>query len=145
MARYRATIVSARPAAETFGYLAEFSNCADWDPGVLSARQVGTGPVREGTRFRVVVPFLGRRLGLVYAVTSLEPDQAVTLRAASPVLRAVDRIGVATRPGGALVSYDAEVTLRGPLRLLDPLLRRGFDAIGERAARGLARALAAGR
>ena len=46
---------------------------------------------------------------------------------------------------GATVSYDAEVRLRGPLRLLDPVLGRGFRAVGDRAVAGLARALAAPR
>jgi hypothetical protein len=32
MAHYRATIDSRRGAAETFGYLARFSNAAEWDP-----------------------------------------------------------------------------------------------------------------
>ena len=42
---------------------------------------------------------------------------------------------------GSTVSYDAEVRLRGPLKLLDPLLRPGFRVVAERAAAGLARAL----
>jgi hypothetical protein len=32
MTRYHATVESLSPAAETFGYLAAFSNAADWDP-----------------------------------------------------------------------------------------------------------------
>ena len=58
MARYQATISSPRPPADTFGYLATFSNAAEWDPGVLSAEQLDSGPVGPGTRFRLVVPFL---------------------------------------------------------------------------------------
>ena len=36
MPRYAASVLSLRPAAETFGYLATFSNAVHWDPGVLS-------------------------------------------------------------------------------------------------------------
>ncbi len=57
------------------------------------------------------------------------------------MLRAIDRIEVTD---AALVRYDAEVVLRGPLRVLDVLLRPGFRAMASRAARGLAEALAAG-
>jgi hypothetical protein len=42
----------------------------------------------------------------------------------------------------AVVSYDAEVVLRGPLRMIDALLRPGFRAVAERAAHGLAEVLA---
>ena len=64
MARYLATVESRSPAAETFGYLAAFSNAAEWDPGVLAGRRLDPGPVRAGSRFRLVVPFLGARMSL---------------------------------------------------------------------------------
>jgi len=138
MAKYHAAMESRRPAHDTFDYLATFSNAAEWDPGVLAATQLDPGPVRAGTRFRLVVPFLGRRLPLTYAVTDYQPGRSVTLTATSGLLRATDRIEVT---GEAMVSYDAEVVLRGPLRALDPLLRPGFRAVADRAARGLARVL----
>ena len=141
MARYQATVASRRPAADTFGYLATFSNAAEWDPGVISAEQLDLGPVRPGTRFRLIVPFLRRRLALTYEVVTLVPGREVVLVATSRLLRATDRITVAPDGGGAAVSYEATVRLRGPLRLLDGLLRPGFRAIGDRAAAGLAQAL----
>jgi len=143
MATYHATVTSRRPAGETFDYLATFSNAADWDPGVLTAEQLDPGPVGVGTRFRLVVPFLGRRLPLVYAVTTMMPGRSVTLVASSGVLRATDRIVVTARGPHAVVNYDAEVVLHGPLRALDAVLRPGFRAVARRAARGLADALAA--
>ena len=141
MARYQATVASRRPAADTFRYLATFSNAAEWDPGVLSARQLDPGPVRPGTRFRLTVPFLRRRLELTYAVVTLAPGREVVLAATGRLLRATDRIAVAPDGDGATVSYQADVRLRGPLRLLDGLLRPGFRAVGDRAAAGLARVL----
>lgn len=141
MARYHATVQSRRPAQDTFDYLATFSNAAEWDPGVLAASQLGPGPVAAGTRFRLVVPFLGRRLPLIYTVTRYGPGRRIVLSARTGLLRATDRIEVSDE---AVVSYDAEVMLRGPLRLLDALLRPGFRAVARRAAGGLAGALAAG-
>jgi dehydrogenase/reductase SDR family member 12 len=132
-------VQSRRPAQDTFDYLAIFSNAAEWDPGVLAARQLDPGPVAVGTRFGLEVSFLGRRLPLTYAVTGYGPGRRVTLNATSRLLRATDRIEVAD---DALVSYDAEVVLRGPLRLLDALLRPGFRAVAERAAHRLAEVLA---
>ncbi len=144
MARYHATVASRRSAQDTFDYLATFSNAAHWDPGVLAGEQLDAGPVHQGTRFRLVVPFLGRRLALTYEVTRIQPHREVVLEAASSLLRATDRITVAADGDGdgANVSYDAEVTLRGPLSLLDPVLRRGFEGVGDRATAGLAQALA---
>ena len=141
MARYQATVESRSPATETFGYLATFSNAAEWDPGVLAGQQLDRGPVRAGSRFRLVVPFLGARMSLTYQVVRFVPDREVVLHAANAVLRSTDRIVVTGAADGSTVSYDAEVRLRGPLQVLDLLLRPGFRVVAERAAAGLADAL----
>ena len=142
MARYEATVASRRGAADTFDYMATFSNAARWDPGTLAAEQLDPGPVRAGTRFRLTVAFGGRGMPLTYRITRYQPPREVVLEAANGLLRGTDRIVVGDGDGGVSVRYEAEVVLRGPLRLLDPLLRRGFGAVGERAAAGLALALA---
>jgi len=59
MARYHATVESRRSATETFGYLATFSNAAQRGPGVHAGEQLDPGPAGAGSRFRLVVPFLG--------------------------------------------------------------------------------------
>ncbi|MGD0374822.1 MAG: SRPBCC family protein [Streptosporangiaceae bacterium] len=143
MAHYHATVPSRRSAQDTFDYLSTFSNAAQWDPGVLAGEQLDAGPVRAGTRFRLTVPFLGRRLALTYQITKHVPHREVVLDAASPLLKATDRIAVTPAGQGATVSYDADVRLRGPLGLLDPVMRRGFEGVGGRAAAGLASALSA--
>lgn len=141
MARYQAAVQSRWPAAETFAYLATFSNAVDWDPGVLASEQLDPGPVAMGTRFRLVVSFAGRRLPLTYQVTGYQPDREVLLAATSGLLCATDKIVVTGGADGSAVSYAAVVRLRGPLRVLDPLLRPRFRAIADRAAAGLAHAL----
>jgi Polyketide cyclase / dehydrase and lipid transport len=141
MARYQAALQSRWPAAETFAYLATFSNAVDWDPGVLASEQLDPGPVAVGTRFRLVVSFAGRHMPLTYRVTGYRPGREVMLAATSGPLCATDKIVVTGGAGGSAVSYQAEVRLRGPLRLLDPLLRPRFRAVADRAAAGLAHAL----
>jgi hypothetical protein len=145
MAVFEATIPSDWTADDTFGYLAVFSNAEQWDPGVLEGEELDPGPVRVGSRFRLVVPLVGRKLELIYRVTEFSAgDRHVVLDAASKFMRASDRIAVrpASARAGATVSYRAEVTLAGPLGLLDPVLSHGFRAVGERAAAGLTSALA---
>jgi Polyketide cyclase / dehydrase and lipid transport len=141
MARYQATVTSRRPAVETFAYLATFSNAAHWDPGVLAGEQLDPGPVGTGTRFQLTVSFLGRRMPLTYRVTGYRHGHEVVLTATSGLLHATDKIAVTGGADDSAVSYEAEVRLRGPLRILDPLLRAGFRAAADRAAAGLAKAL----
>lgn len=143
MARYHATVLSQRSVTETFSYLATFSNAAQWDPGVLSAEQLDPGPVAAGTRFRLVLPFLGRPMSLTYHISYFRPDAEVVLEGSNGLIRSTDRISVAPDADGARVGYHADVRLRGPLSVLDPLLGRGFRVAADRATAGLARALSA--
>ena len=53
----------------------------------------------------------------------------------------LDRIDVTPDGDGSLVRYDAELTLNGPLRVFDLFLKPAFGKIGDRANRGLIRAL----
>src|SRR5450759_2208742 len=120
-----------------------------WRP--LAMRQNGTRACLPGSSrirprsgpaaFRLVVPFHGRRMSLTYEVIGFVPDREVLLAAANGVLRSTDRIVVTGAADGSTVSYDAQVRLRAPLQVLDPLLRPGFRAVAERAAAGLAQAL----
>ena len=45
MASYRGTIVSTRSPEETFDYMADFANAADWDPGTAWAEHIDDGAV----------------------------------------------------------------------------------------------------
>ena len=80
---------------------------------------------------------------LIYKVTAYVPGREVVLDAPSRLLRAIDHIVVAPDGDGATVSYAADVRLQGLLRILEPILRKGFTAVGDRATAGLAKALSA--
>ena len=141
MARYHAIVGSPRSAAETFGYLARFSNARHWDPSVVRARQLDPGLVDVGTRFRLTVSFLGLRLPLVYIVTRYAPPVELALRASNWLLTATDTIELTTDQSGTVVSYLAVVTLHGPAQVFDPALTAVFSRVAPRAVAGLADAL----
>lgn len=140
MARYRATVPSARPADATFDYLADFSSTAEWDPGIDHAERLDDGPVDVGSRFRVVARFLGRDVELTYTVTEHDPaGRRIVLRGENATTVSVDEIVVGD---DASVTYDADLTLKGPGKLFDPVLGLVFGRVGDRAAAGLRETLA---
>ena len=141
MARYTASIETPRPPAETFAYLSDFSTTQEWDPGVIEAERLGDAPVGEGTEFRLVADFFGRKAALTYRIVEFEPDKAVTLRGENTTVVSLDRITFEPSDGGTRVSYDADLALKGPLRIADPLLGLAFDRVGDRALEGLREAL----
>ena len=145
MARYRGIVVSDRTAEETFDYMAEFSNGAEWDPGVAEAERLDEGAVGLGSRFRLGVRVGGRTTPLDYEIVSYERPHRVVLVAANSFVRSEDTITVVRRPaGGSVLTYEAELTFTGALSRVSGLLALPFRRIGDRGLGGLRRVLSAG-
>ena len=142
MARYRASIETRWTPDETFAYLSDFSTSAEWDPGVVSAERAGTEAVGEGTVFHLVAEFLGRKAPLSYRVTEYEPPRAVTFLGENATVVSDDRITFEPIPTGTRVTYDADLRLKGPLKIADPLLALAFRRVGDCALEGLRGVLA---
>jgi len=137
MARYRASIETQWTPDEAFAYLSDFSTSVEWDPSVVEAGRGGTGPVGQGSEFRLVAEFLGRKTPLTYRVVEHEPPTAVTFVAENATVISRDRITFETIATGTRVTYDAHLRLKGRLRLADPLLALAFNRIGNPALAGL--------
>jgi hypothetical protein len=142
VARYRASIDTPWTPAEAFVYLSDFSTSAEWDPGVVEAQRVGAGPVSKGTEFHLVAEFLGRKAPLTYRVIEYEPHRVVAFVAENATVVSYDRIIFEAIPAGTRVTYDAELRLKGRLRLPDPLLGLAFNRVGSRALARLREVLA---
>ena len=133
MARYRMDVRTDRSPTDVFAYLADLRNFAEWDPGVSSAEQVaGDGP---GLGAAYEVEASGSVLR--YEVDRYEPPSVVRAAGSNRWVTSVDTISVEPDGDGSIVTYDADLTLNGVLRLGDPLLALAFKRIGDRAAAGL--------
>lgn len=142
MAKYVTTIRSPKPQQEAFDFMADLRNFEDWDPGVQSATQVAGDGGGPDAVFDVVVDAPGKGLTLRYETTEYDSPSTVVVKASSKLFTSLDRIEVRPDGDGSLVTYDAELTLNGPLGLFDLVLRPVFQRIGGRANEGLQRALA---
>lgn len=141
MIRLDRTVDLEAPLEDVFAFVGEFANVSRWDPGVESSHKTSAGPTGVGTAYRVVARFLGVSTPMVYRVVAWSPPAMVELHGETSTVRAVDRISVsAAGAGRTRVRYEAEFGFRGPLRLLEPLLRPVFERIGDVAMGGLARA-----
>jgi carbon monoxide dehydrogenase subunit G len=145
MAHYKASLNTPRPPEEMFSYLSDFSTTERWDPGVIEAKRLGEEPVREGTEFRLLASFLGRKTPLVYRIIEYDPPSAVTFRGESSTVVSLDRITFEPANGGTRITYDGDLALKGRLKLADPLLQVAFKRVGGRALAGLRSTLEEGR
>ncbi len=138
--RLQKTVVVDKPLDTVFGYLSDFTTTTEWDPGtVLTVNQHGDGGV--GTTYLNTSTFLGRQTQLTYVVRAFVPAQRVQFRGENKTIIAVDTMSFRSVDGGTEVTYQAEFTVKGPSRLLAPLLRPAFERLGTRAQAGLRDAL----
>jgi carbon monoxide dehydrogenase subunit G len=133
-----------RPLEEVFTFVGDFANAERWDPGVASSRALTDGPVRVGSRYELTVMFNGRRLPMTYEVTAYDPPHRVELRGTGSTVSALDDIRFEPTERGTRIRYTADLRLRGPFRLGEPLLRSRFEEIGRRAMEGMRTSLEVG-
>ena len=143
MAHAHKTVTSPKPPAEVFAYLADFSTTAEWDPGLSAARRLDDGPLGVGNRVELDAAFFGRTIKLIYETTLYEEPRRFIVRGESSTIVSVDEITVEADGTGSLVTYDAELTLKGPLKIFDPALGLGFGKVADKAIAGLKKALSA--
>jgi carbon monoxide dehydrogenase subunit G len=127
-----------RSLEEVFAYVSDFSTTAEWDPGVRSAHQLNTGPIGEGTRFTVEVVFLGRVLPMEYQIIAYDPPHRVELQGTNSNSTARDIITFETVRDRTRITWTLDIELRGPSRILQPLMGLPLRRLGRKALDGLA-------
>lgn len=78
-----------------------------------------------------------------YVVTDFEPGRRVVLAGEGSGVTAVDDIRFEATPAGTRIHYNADIRLRGLMRLFEPFAGGSFEKIGRNAREGMTRALEA--
>ena len=132
------------PSPETaFDHVADFTTTVGWDPSIVAARRLDDGPLDVGSRFEVKLKAGLLTVPLIYEITVYERPERVVLRTVGPLHLGEDDVRFAADEQGTRVTWNAEFRLRGPGRLLDPLLGLGFRRTAAAAVSGLERSLIA--
>jgi len=137
MAHHRVAIRTPMTPGTTFAYMADLTNVARWDPGVTRAEQVVGARPGVDAAYDVTVDAGRRTTTFRYDVVEWQPPHRVVLTASNAVMHLRDEIGLDRIEVETLITYDARITLRGPLKVFDGVLERKFRPMGERAAAGL--------
>jgi carbon monoxide dehydrogenase subunit G len=117
-----------RPPHAVFAYMTDPANLAAWQPSKVSVEPLSDGPPRQGYRIKERTKIGLRQWDQVVEFTEFEPGRALSthiVEGAVPVdgRWTFDDDGA----GGSRVHFVAEGPLRGPMRLLEPLMKRGID------------------
>lgn len=144
MARLVRTFTVGRRAVDVFDAIADLATAREWDPGVRSSRP-GDGPrVGEGASWHVHTALGPLELPLVYTTTTWDRPEHVVHEARHWYAIASDDVRITEVRGATTVTWEAAFTFRGPGRLLDGLVRGGFERAVDRALQGLENWLLAG-
>jgi carbon monoxide dehydrogenase subunit G len=143
MARYTATVETAWDREDAFEYLADFATISDWDPGVVRSKRLSERPLEAGARFEVTTSYMGRESTLVYETVEIDAPRRVLLKAETGAFTSLDEMTFDLRPGGGtLVTYDADLGMKGAAKLAELPMRLAFRKIGDAARDGLRNRLA---
>lgn len=132
----------ARPAAEVFAVVSDFSRNPEWQSGMRSATWTSEPPVAVGSTYEQVARFLGRDVSTNFEVVAFEPGRSISIesresdfpiqvtRSVEPVdeHRCVVTADVSGEPGrffgllGPLLSRMAERSIRADYQRLKELL-----------------------
>lgn len=135
-------IVVGRSVSDCFRYLADFSTCEQWDPGVRRAQKRTPGAPREGSRFALELDVLGRAVAAGYELREMRPDRQLVLSGIGAGFTVIDRMDFSAHGSGRThIRYRADMTLQAPPAASRPLLSAWGARLADGAMRGLTRAL----
>jgi len=138
MAHYEVTIPTSLTPQEAFDRLAAVERFVEWDPGVTSGEQIkGDGPGVGSAYILKVKAFAGGDLPLRYETTAFDAPNRFVIVADAKSLRSDDVITVVPDGDGCQVTYAADLKMKGPFALMNPLLGLVFNRIGDKATEGL--------
>ncbi len=121
---------------KAFAFLSEFENTSEWDPGTPVMDKLTPGPVAIGHRYHAEAEFRGKRQSLEYEVIELT-DRHIKLRGENKTVVSFDSIDVGPSPQGSLITYTAEFSIKGPAKIIQPLLKPAFMSLRDPALNGI--------
>jgi Polyketide cyclase / dehydrase and lipid transport len=124
MATVRGEILIIRPVELVFDYVADQRNEPIYNPRMLRSEKITDGPIGVGTRFRATARSGRRLVEMLIEIT--EYDRARRLGSRTTMSSVDVKGGLAFEPvdGATRMSWSWEVSPKGPLRLLGPLVAR---------------------
>jgi carbon monoxide dehydrogenase subunit G len=117
-------------AEKAFAFMREFENTSTWDPNTPVMDKLTPGPVAVGHRYHAESEFRE------YEVIELTENH-IKLRGENKTVTAFDSVDVSPSGTGSLVKYTAEFSIRGPARIIQPLLKPAFMQLRDPALNGI--------
>lgn len=120
----KSTIVH-RPSHEVFAFVADQTNAAVWQSGIVEVRRLTDGPPGIGSRHTFTRTLMGRRMTGENEYIAFEPGKRVAFRTTSGP-RLLASYTVTPIAEGTRLTATMEVDFSGIMSLAEPLVARGL-------------------
>jgi carbon monoxide dehydrogenase subunit G len=110
------------------GYLSDFGNAEQWDPGTVTCTRNDAGPVAVGASWHNVSKVAGVTTELTYTLQRLTSDTIVFV-GNNKGATSTDTITVVPDGAGSNVTYRADLEMHGAAALLAPAMKLIFEKV----------------
>ncbi|MBS1691669.1 MAG: SRPBCC family protein [Actinobacteria bacterium] len=109
-------------------YLKDFANAEEWDPGTQRCVRSDAGPIAAGATWHNTSKILTVTAELDYTLTELAPQRLVFV-GENASSTSIDTITVQPRGDGSVVTYRADLRMKGLAKLTAPAMKVLFERI----------------
>jgi carbon monoxide dehydrogenase subunit G len=116
-----------KPRAEVFAFVANHENDVAWRPGVLDIERA-SGEGRGAVYRQGVKGPMGRRISADFEVTAYEENSHIAFRTLGGPVQPEGVYRFEDADGSTRVTFSLSASLRGPQKLLAPMVARSMRA-----------------
>jgi carbon monoxide dehydrogenase subunit G len=116
------------PPTQVVEYLKNFENTQEWDPGTQTCTRTSSGQVVEGATWHNVSRIFGVTAELTYTLKELTESRLVFV-GENKSSRSRDTITVDPAGTGSLLTYRADLAMKGAAKVLSPVMKIVFEKL----------------
>jgi carbon monoxide dehydrogenase subunit G len=116
------------PPSQVVEYLKDFANTEEWDPGTQTCTSTSSGPVGEGSTWHNVSKIFGVTAELTYTLEKLTASRLVFV-GDNKSSTSRDTITVDAAGSGSVLTYRADLTMKGAAKVLNPVMKIVFEKL----------------
>src|SRR5438034_10735794 len=119
------SIVIDRPRSDVFSFVADHENDQKWRPGVVDVKRA-SGEGLGAVYTQGVQGPMGKRIDADFEVTAYQPDTLLAFRTLAGPVRPEGSYRFEDADGGTRVTFSLNATLRGPQKLMTPMVAKSM-------------------
>lgn len=122
MARISGEVTIHAPVEEVFDLVADERNEPRYNPRIVHAEKLGSGPVGRGARFVVQPKGMGDRSRMTLEILEFDRPHRLHNVVRSSYMQVDGTLTFEAADGGTRLRWDWDMRLVGPMRVMSPIL-----------------------